>query len=148
MNSKSLSQSAIMTVVVFGWTRFRVGHPHFNSCQIQYTPMVPKTQNGQTVLVKIGRPLTAANQDELRKKMQNRVSAIEARMRKKRKMEELERKVADLTKENETLRIENARLQCKGMSRQFHLFIITIQPYALECSKQPKVTTFLTRPSQ
>ena len=51
---------------------------------------------------------------ELRKKMQNRVSAIEARMRKKRKMEELEEKVNALTKENEKLRIENARLSCKG----------------------------------
>ena len=47
--------------------------------------------------------------------MQNRVSAIEARMRKKRKMEELEQKVAKLTEENEKLRIENARLSCKGM---------------------------------
>jgi len=75
--------------------------------------MVPKTENGQTVLVKVGRPLTASNEHELRKKMQNRVSAIEARMRKKRKMEELEEKVNALTKENETLRIENARLSCK-----------------------------------
>ena len=76
--------------------------------------MVPKTENGQTVLVKVGRPLTASNEHELRKKMQNRVSAIEARMRKKRKMEELEEKVNALTKENEKLRIENARLSCKG----------------------------------
>ena len=76
--------------------------------------MVPKTENGQTVLVKVGRPLTASNEHELRKKMQNRVSAIEARMRKKRKMEELEEKVSALTKENEKLRIENARLSCKG----------------------------------
>ena len=81
--------------------------------------MVPKTQNGQTVLVKIGRPLTAASQDELRKKMQNRVSAIEARMRKKRKMEQLEKRVAELTEENESLRIENARLQCKGKNTEF-----------------------------
>ena len=76
--------------------------------------MVPKTENGQTVLVKVGRPLTAANEHELRKKMQNRVSAIEARMRKKRRLEDLEEKVDRLTKENEVLRGENARLSCNG----------------------------------
>ena len=76
--------------------------------------MVPKTENGKTVLVKVGRPLTAANEQELRKKMQNRVSAIEARMRKKRRLEELEEKVESLTKENERLRNENARLSCNG----------------------------------
>ena len=86
--------------------------------------MVPKTQNGQTVLVKIGRPLTAASQDELRKKMQNRVSAIEARMRKKRKMEQLEKRVAELTEENESLRIENARLQCKGKNPKFKKIVL------------------------
>ena len=95
--------------------------------------MVPKTQNGQTVLVKIGRPLTAASQDELRKKMQNRVSAIEARMRKKRKMEQLEKRVAELTEENESLRIENARLQCKGKNTE-------------NSKREPKVLT-LRRPT-
>merc|ERR1739838_53808 len=77
---------------------------------IKYTPMIPKTENGKTVLVKVGRPLTAANEHELRKKMQNRVSAIEARVRKKRRLEDLEERVEKLTKENETLRTENARL--------------------------------------
>ena len=76
--------------------------------------MIPKTENGKTVLVKVGRPLTAANEHELRKKMQNRVSAIEARMRKKRRLEDLEERVEKLTKENEKLRTENARLSCKG----------------------------------
>ena len=59
--------------------------------------MIPKTENGKTVLVKVGRPLTASNEHELRKKMQNRVSAIEARMRKKRKLEELEERVERLS---------------------------------------------------
>ena len=42
---------------------------YISSCTyFQYTPMVPKTENGKTVLVKVGRPLTAANEHELRKK--------------------------------------------------------------------------------
>ena len=89
--------------------------------------MVPKTENGKTVLVKVGRPLTAANEQELRKKMQNRVSAIEARMRKKRRLEELEEKVESLTKENERLRNENARLSCNGelLAWVYLIFLLT-----------------------
>jgi regulator of replication initiation timing len=77
--------------------------------------MMPKTDaTGKTTLVKIGRPVSAANEHELRKKMQNRASAIEARLKKKRKMDELEKKVQELTAENEKLRFDNAKLQCKG----------------------------------
>lgn len=85
-----------------------------NSTEIKYTPMMPKTDaTGKTTLVKIGRPVSAANEHELRKKMQNRASAIEARLKKKRKMDELEKKVQELTAENEKLRFDNAKLQCK-----------------------------------
>ena len=66
------------------------------------------------ILVKVGRPIMATNEQELRKKMKNRVSAIEARMRKKRQLEHLEQKVETLTKENERLRLEYGRLSSNG----------------------------------
>ena len=72
---------------------------------------MPKQESIQTV--QILRPLTAKELEQ-QKKIKNRISAIQARKRKKERLEELEAKVQVLIQENKKLKSENAHLLCNG----------------------------------
>jgi hypothetical protein len=71
---------------------------------VNVLPVLPKPHNG----LPRGPQLSAPEDKEMKKKLRNRESALAARERKKKKMLELENRVAELGKENDELRSENS----------------------------------------
>ncbi|CAG5091105.1 Oidioi.mRNA.OKI2018_I69.PAR.g12857.t1.cds [Oikopleura dioica] len=74
----------------------------------QVLPVLPKPQNGPG---RNGPALSAIEDKEMKKKLRNRESALAARERKKQKMLELERRVAELSRNNSILKMENCALR-------------------------------------
>jgi len=74
----------------------------------QVLPVLPKPQNGPG---RNGPALSAVEDKEMKKKLRNRESALAARERKKQKMLELERRVAELSRNNSILKMENCTLR-------------------------------------
>jgi len=74
---------------------------------INVMPVLPKPHNG----LPRGPQLSAPEDKEMKKKLRNRESALAARERKKKKMLELENRVAELGKENDDLRSENSSVR-------------------------------------
>lgn len=76
---------------------------------VNVLPVLPKPQNGSGI--RAGTPLSSAEDKEMKKKLRNRESALAARERKKQKMLELEKKVTELGRENNALKVENCTLR-------------------------------------
>lgn len=76
---------------------------------VNVLPVLPKPQHGSGV--RNGPALSSAEDKEMKKKLRNRESALAARERKKQKMLELERRVSELGRENNELKVENCALR-------------------------------------
>nr|CAB3267780.1 xBPc X box binding protein [Phallusia mammillata] len=76
-------------------------------------PVLPKPDHAAGGIVDSNTPLSAVEDKELRKKLRNRQSALAARERKKARMLELERQVAELQEMNRRTEDENQYLRAR-----------------------------------
>nr|NP_001071850.1 transcription factor protein [Ciona intestinalis]BAE06757.1 transcription factor protein [Ciona intestinalis] len=76
-------------------------------------PVLPKPDHASSGRMQENIPLSAIEDKELRKKLRNRQSALAARERKKARMMELEKQVAELQETNRRMEDENQHLRAR-----------------------------------